>query len=97
MATTPTQEEPEALEWLRQIPPPFGVCIHKALEPVTVGIKLVETLYALGARRVTVPGWAVSTYPATARHGGRVDRERLRGDTAEGRAGSRGADLVHRF
>jgi hypothetical protein len=62
MASAPAAPDPEALDWLRQDPPPAGVWIHKALEPVDVAIRLVETLYALGARRVTVPGWAVSVY-----------------------------------
>jgi hypothetical protein len=62
MATVPTGEGAEALEWLRQEPPPLGVWIHKELQPVAVALALVETLYALGARRVVVPAWAVSEY-----------------------------------
>jgi hypothetical protein len=59
MATAASGPDPEALAWLRQDPPPFGVSICKETRPVADGVQLVETLYALGALRVTVPGWAV--------------------------------------
>jgi hypothetical protein len=59
MATPTTGPDPEALAWLSQTPPPVGVFLHKELRPVAEGVRLVETLYALGAVRVTVPAWAV--------------------------------------
>lgn len=59
MTTAASGPDPEALAWLRQSPPPFGVSIRKETRPVAEGIQLVETLYALGALRVTVPSWAV--------------------------------------
>src|SRR6516165_3389629 len=59
MATAASGPDPEALAWLRQNPPPFGVSIRKETRPIAEGIQLVETLYALGAVRVSVPSWAV--------------------------------------
>jgi hypothetical protein len=64
MATAASGPDPEALAWLRQSPPPFGVSIRKEARPVAEGVQLVETLYALGAPRVTVPSWAVFLHPA---------------------------------
>jgi hypothetical protein len=59
MASAASGPDPEALAWLRQSPPPFGVSLHKEVRPVAEGVQLVETLYALGAVRVTVPAWAI--------------------------------------
>jgi hypothetical protein len=56
--------DPEALAWLSKTLPPVGVVIHKELRPLKEGIQLVETLYALGAIRVTVPAWAIKPVPA---------------------------------
>jgi hypothetical protein len=64
MAGAPSAPDPEALAWLRQDPPPFGVSILKETRPVAEAIQFVETLYALGALRVTVPGWAIFRHPA---------------------------------
>jgi hypothetical protein len=49
----------EALAWFRQVPPPAGLWMHGELQPVEVASRLAETLYALGARRVTVPAGLV--------------------------------------
>ena len=75
MAAAATGPDPEALAWLRQDPPPFGVSILKETRPVAEGIQFVETLYALGAVRVTVPCWAVFQHragwlPSGGRHSG---------------------------
>jgi hypothetical protein len=59
MAAAATGSDPEALAWLRQDPPPFGITILKETRPVAEGIQFVETLYDLGAVRVTVPSWAI--------------------------------------
>jgi hypothetical protein len=71
MAAAATGPDPEALAWLRQDPPPFGVSILKETRPVAEGIQFVETLYALGAVRVTVPGWAIFQHGAGWMNAGR--------------------------
>jgi hypothetical protein len=80
MAAAATGPDPEALAWLRQDPPPFGVSILKETRPLAEGIQFVETLYALGALRVTIPSWAIfqqraGWLPTGGRHpGGLVTR-----------------------
>ena len=75
MATAASGPDPEALAWLRQNPPPFGVAFLKDTLPLAEGVQLVETLYALGAVRVTVPSWAIFQHragwlPSGGRHSG---------------------------
>lgn len=79
MAMAASGPDPEALAWLRQSPPPFGVSIRKEMRPIAQGIQLVETLYALGARRVTVPSWAVFLHPAGWLNAGRSTTSRHSG------------------
>jgi len=45
----------EGQEWFRQEPPPAGLWIDGGLQTVETALRLVETLYALGARKVVVP------------------------------------------
>ncbi len=55
MARARPDADREALTWLRQVPPPAGIWMHGGLQTVEVAVRLAETLYALGARRVVVP------------------------------------------
>jgi hypothetical protein len=75
MATAASGPDPEALAWLRQNPPPFGVAFLDGTLLLAEGVQLVETLYALGAVRVTVPSWAIFQHragwlPSGGRHSG---------------------------
>ena len=75
MAAAASGPDPEALAWLGQNPPPFGVAFLHGTLPLAEGVHLVETLYALGAVRVTIPSWAIvqqraGWLPTGVRHSG---------------------------
>jgi hypothetical protein len=59
MGRSRSDPDREALTWLRQVPPPAGLWMHRELHPVEVAVRLAETLYALGAEKVVVPAGLV--------------------------------------
>jgi hypothetical protein len=64
MDSVEQNDGPEALGWLRQVPPPTCFVWNKCEMEVAWAISFVEGLYALGSPRVVIPRWSIKQVAA---------------------------------